>query len=571
MTIDFPNPSLLLPFLLYAETHYRFRYFFSYLRKKEPEVIADAPHRVEPGKPVPLLILSKDAHRYPCRLSQIHVTVKQGDVVLLEKKLLKEPQVLSRKLWWHVYYLAIPKIVGRPAPARLLGFERASGRLRRAHKAGGEAFPSTTKGWISIDVEMTLEQKGKKKIYRNDNHRTSSHRPLQVFLASDPLPGFKGLYFGDAHTHSDYTDDQVEFGSPLKASVELSKSMGLSFFCVTDHSYDLDDKVDDYLTNDPALPKWQSLQREASKINASESRFKIVVGEEVSCRNSSGSNVHLLVLGSEKYLAGSGDSAERWFRTRSEHSIEEIVAHRKAVTFAAHPKETVSFLERLLLGRGRWTGKDLRTERLSGMQILNGEYGTGFGEGYEAWIAALLRGERPVLLGGNDAHGNFNRFRQIGIPFFRIREKKSQIFGKMRTGVFVNGPLTQSSILDALRSGRSIVTGGPVAKVTVRGNRTYAGIGAEFAGKEALFEIDALSTAEFGTLTEVTCFLGEIGKRRESVLYKKKENLGFQFKESFGFEIVRPTYVRFEVRSAGEKGLESEGHFCLTNPIWINL
>jgi len=51
-----------LPLFLYAETHYRFPYFFSLLRKNEPEIIADAPHRIEPGSPLPILILIKDAH-----------------------------------------------------------------------------------------------------------------------------------------------------------------------------------------------------------------------------------------------------------------------------------------------------------------------------------------------------------------------------------------------------------------------------------------------------------------------------------------------------------------------------
>lgn len=557
MSFEFPNPSYLLPFLLYAETHYRFKYFFSYLRKKEPEVIADAPHRVEPGKPIPLLILAKDAQRYPCRLSQIHVTVRQGDVVLLEKKLLKSPQRLSKRLWWHVYYLTVRR------PARLGG----------PHKAGGEDFPSDRlrpKGWISIDVELTLEQNGKKKIYHNDNHRTSSHRPLEVFLASDPLPSFKGLYFGDAHTHSDYTDDQVEFGSPLKASVELCKSMGLSFFCVTDHSYDLDDTVDDYLTNDPALPKWRNLQREASKINSGESRFKIVVGEEVSCLNSSGNNVHLLVLGSGQYFAGSGDSAERWFRTRGEHTLEEIAGHTKAVTFAAHPKESVSFLERLLLGRGNWGTRDLIAEGLTGVQIVNGDFGDGFRSGYESWIAALLRGERSVLLGGNDAHGNFNRFRQIGIPFFLIRENGTHIFGKMRTGVFIEGGLGQSSILDALRNGRSIVTDGPVARMRVRGGRSRGEIGSKLTGKEFVVEIEALSSAEFGALTEVTCFLGEIGRRKERRLEIVRQDAGFEFHTSFGFRISHASYMRLEVRSSSNSPRERSTHFCVTNPVWIN-
>ncbi len=38
----------MLPFVFspaYAEIHYRFRYFFSWLKKREPEILADVPYR----------------------------------------------------------------------------------------------------------------------------------------------------------------------------------------------------------------------------------------------------------------------------------------------------------------------------------------------------------------------------------------------------------------------------------------------------------------------------------------------------------------------------------------------
>ena len=69
---------LILPFLAYAETHYSFKGIYSRLKKKEPEVVADAPHRVEPGKSIPLLILIKDAHYYPAKLNNVRVELIQN-------------------------------------------------------------------------------------------------------------------------------------------------------------------------------------------------------------------------------------------------------------------------------------------------------------------------------------------------------------------------------------------------------------------------------------------------------------------------------------------------------------
>ncbi len=60
----------------YFEMHYRFRYLpFSRYFKREPEILADAPHRLEPGRKLPLTILVKDAHRFPITLHKIGFTL----------------------------------------------------------------------------------------------------------------------------------------------------------------------------------------------------------------------------------------------------------------------------------------------------------------------------------------------------------------------------------------------------------------------------------------------------------------------------------------------------------------
>ena len=80
-------PSLLqmFPVFLYAETHYRFRYFFSFLRKHEPEIIADAPHRIDPNQSLPILVLVKDAHQFPIKLNKISVVIRKDGKTLIKK------------------------------------------------------------------------------------------------------------------------------------------------------------------------------------------------------------------------------------------------------------------------------------------------------------------------------------------------------------------------------------------------------------------------------------------------------------------------------------------------------
>lgn len=534
---DILDVTWILPVFLYAETHYRFRYFWSYLRKKEPEIIADAPHRIEPGNDIPLLILVKDAHQYPCSLLQVAISSSQNGRILFQKKLLTKPVTIKKRWWWIVSHI----------PTR--------GML----------------GWVTLDVQFEIESGNGRRIYHNDNYRSSSQKPLEIFVADSPLPKLPGLHFGDAHVHSSYTNDQVEYGAPLEPSVTLSKAIGLSFFCVTDHSYDLDDEVSDYLRNDPLLPKWNAQLQEVAFINRSNRKHKIIFGEEVSCRNSRGENIHFLLYGKYKYIPGSGDSAERWLRTRSEYSARDVLAEcgtGKAV--AAHPQEHVPLLQKLLLGRGAWTRADLQLAGLTGTQFLNGQLGDGFERGKKEWVRLLLSGIRILALAGNDAHGNFNRFRQIGIPFLRIAEHDRQVFGKMRTGLFLESGPSEKSIFSALQKGNVIISDGPVATFSVVNDLgATAVLGESIVGGTLSLHVTALSSDEFGDIRSVRVYCGLIGRNREDLIYLEKNVGSLHFDRSIRFKFLQAGYLRMEVITSPQTSFDKKPHFTFTNPVWF--
>jgi hypothetical protein len=526
-----------LPFLLYAETHYRFRHLPSLLRKHEPEVIADAPFRLEPGARLPVLILVKDAHLFPCTIQQVSCEIRQGNKRLHSVEYLSKPVFFNEKLSSLVFWLDA----------------------------------ATWEGWIELNVILTIEQGGKTTNYHNDNHRTSSHRPLKVFIAKEPLPRFANLYLGDPHIHSAHTDDQVEFGAPLLEARELARSMGLSFYCVTDHSYDLDDRLDSFLRNDPDLPKWQTLQAQIDTLNRDDSTFAVVRGEEVSCRNADGKNVHLLLLGQREYVHGSGDSAERWFRTRSEHSTTDVLSRcsEGAVTFAAHARERVPFLQRILLGRAMWSERDLLHPNLSGIQIFNGRFDLGAREGYKSWITQLLSGRRFSGIAGNDAHGNFNRFRQIGAPFLLIREESYHLFGKMRTGVFIEDVLTEDNILRALQHCGSIMSDGPVARIVASQDMSHP---IQVKGSSGVidFEVEALSSSEFGALSSIRVLTGRYGEKSERTAFDFDGAGTYVFCQHISLKRSSADYVRVEANTLDENDFDRQPHFCFTNPIWFS-
>jgi hypothetical protein len=536
----------MLPVVAYAETHYRFKYFFSWLKKREPEILADVPHRLEPSAALPVLLLVKDADLYPVGINRVAANFYQD------------------------------------------GVYRSSAVL---HDASGDAWNAASKYWWTlcdvpftgerehlfgfIEIEIVIQYSIDGNVFecRNDNYRSSSKRKYRVYRSAEPMPSLPGWHQGDAHTHSSYTEDQVEFGAPLAASAALCRAMGQSFFCVTDHSYDLDDSTGSYLVNDPAIPKWHALQSEVDELNAQPPSFAVIRGEEVSCGNSRHRNVHLLLYGTRKFFHGSGDGAEHWFHTEPEHSIDRVLDEmdEHSAAFAGHPTEPTPLLQWLLIRRGTWSHDDMQHERLSGLQILNGERNAAFEKGLQAWKRLLVEGKKIFIAAGNDAHGNFNTFRQIGIPFFTIREWDKQLFGKMRTGVYAPA-LSENRIISGLRDGKCFITNGPVVVAELINELgEKAGLGGSLACTEATLTLTGRSSPEFGSFTSVTVYgMTEMGGHEYTAHT-------FMFSGAYGFDetIDMPFpagkgYLRIEAFTERGEGFDAEG-FCYTNPIWFDI
>ncbi len=551
-------PFSFIPFWLYAEIHYRFKLIPSRLFYHRPEIIADAPHRIGPGKPLPILLLVKDANRFPLELlsatAHIQFSKQQNAITLIAPRsshsasrftLHESPEIINSPLWWRIFPIDIP--------AEWRG-QLAQVNIEISYRCGGRQF----------------------RCY-NDNHIATSHAPLRVYFASESLPSLPNFWHGELHCHTDATSDQVEFGAPVEAMVELAKAQGLNFFAATDHSYDLDDLPDNYLKNDPALHKWHDLRERIERCNDTNRNFVIIPGEEVSAGNSRRRNVHFLIFNSPKFYPGSGDSAERWFRTEPEMSINEILDQLgdEEVAFAAHPEVPTPFLEWLLLRRGKWQWPDYQHPHLNGLQIWNGSL-EGMEEGVARWRELLLAGKKVFIIAGDDAHGNFNRFRQVGIPHLRMREHHWHLFGRTRTAVLLDNRLTLPSLMGALRMGRACITTGPMKDLQIicETGRS-ARLGETVTGPIQSFAVQAKSSPEFGKLQRVVVWLGDLQERGERVLFETNN-----FTESFSFSYSQSLklpagqfYLRGEAQTAGSEFLPEQRLPCkgLTNPIWVEV
>lgn len=516
---------------LYAEVHYRFRFFFSLLNAPEPEILADAPHRVEPGEPIPILLLVKDADRHRVTLLSADAVLSDGASTRTVRLLHAEVRI-AEHWWWTV--IDVPS--------------------------------DGLSGWVSCAVQFRYDAGRGERFAVSDNYRTTSHAPLRVYVSSEPLPTLPQLILGEGHSHSTATEDQVEFGIPLGAVRSMARRMGLSFAAVTDHSYDLDDSLASYEVNDPSVPKWHALQREIAELNR-RTGFTLLSGEEVTCRNASGRNVHCLVLGDSQFHPGSGDSAERWFRTRSELSLRELLdrVDGSAVVAAAHPREHVPIFQRLLLRRGSWGDIDESQTGLHLLQFWNGTFDRRCEDGRDAWVRQLLRGRRLGVLAGNDAHGNFNRFRQLSIPFVSLREADHQLFGRVRTGLFADAN-SPDAIIEALRRHRSIATDGPVGMITDVEGRPVLG---ETLAAPATVRLVARTSEEFGRIERIELRRGIVGAAAEESLEFWESPGEMYWAWRVEVKELRPHYLRLEITThPGQR--DNLAHHCLTSPVWFN-
>lgn len=526
---------LLFTVLGYAEIHYRVKGIPSYLYKAEPEILFDLPHRGQTGQAIPLFLFIKDADRFPVALERLKISIaaSPASVTHLESDL---GQRIETKFFSWTFHVP-------------------------AHH-----FPQP--GHYRVLAELSYRVNHRPRRLRQDNYRSIPRKAFTIYISADPLPALPGWHWGDLHLHSNFTDDQVEFGAPLRETALCARSAGLSFIAVTDHSYDLDDAPDNYLANDPNLPKWHQFLEECERCNGLFPGFVALAGEEVSAGNQRGQNVHCLTLGNRTFYPGGGDGGEKLFENRPTLSLEEFFrrvqnASEGAIIAAAHPFDKPPLSQQWVLNRGYWRREDLYREGVDYWQILNGRRDSFFEQGLRAWIEALLAGRRMGILAGTDAHGNFNCFRQVSIPFFKMVRRRRQLLGETRTGIYSEKPLTRASLLEALKQKRAIISDGPAAEISIYQEGSLYCIGdTARAGLPAAVKIAALSSREFGSLKSLLLYLGERGQGEEREIIIPLPANSYRHQTGMEFPAGLPAgYLRLAVH-AGER-------LCLTNPIWV--
>ncbi len=501
----------------YAEIHYSFLPGLSLISKKQPEIITDAPVRITPGQEIPLLLIIKDSHIYPIDIISVEITVFEKNAKLIYKKVLEDNIFrIEKPLFSRIYNL-----------------------------------PAYNYEDKTVTINTKIEFRSGKNIYTvlNDNLPTLSHGQLEVRISSEKMPAPENYFYGDIHVHTSYSTSHVEFGAPIKDTAKMAKAMGLSWIVTADHSYDLMCSEDNFLSMDSNIPLWKKQQEDIKKIP--NDNFVILNGEEVSCGNKKGQNVHLLSIGNKEFIKGSGDGARRKLNKKPELSVSEAVKQvneQNGVCFAAHPKCSLGWLHKLALNRGQWSDDNFLSG-IKGLQFWNGLRDKGFFVGRKKWKELLLKGHKLNIVAGSDAHGDFNRLRRLKTPFLSLTEDKNLYLGNARTCIYLPS-LSKENLINNLQNGKYIVTDGPFMDIELKGDSLLC---------------TARSTKEFGKLINMKIYGGIEDKEVIIKEIKWEEN-----KECFAFEKTftvntKVKYFRGELSSLADK----KYLFCMTNPVWV--
>ena len=508
-------------FAAYAETHYKFRLPWSPLHEPWPEIFLDAPCRVEPGQAWPLVLAVRDADLYPVRIHSIECTLSAEG--------------------WPPFTWTIPLELKLEAPFHFVPLPLELNGQR---------------GTVRLHARIDAERIGTKiprmarRTIQDWNYPSLAPTPLQALILEHPFPKPSNWWAGETHCHTWHSSDPVEFGAPAVVLQNAARALALDFVLCTDHSYDFYYRNDNYRIPCDPQSRWQSLRNECAEL----APYPLMVpGEEVSCGNAMGENVHLLVAGHPDFIPGLGDSGRRWFDNRPELSIGEVLELVGDVPcFGAHPHAPMGRIQRKVFRRGHYHASDIfanQTNSLAGLEFWNGIPDRGYQAGRAFWIQRLLEGNRILPIGGNDAHGDLNRFTGVRIPLYSLRSNRNRLFGRTRTVLegtspFLNTAQLHESFRQARQNGHLYATDGPSIVIQMTGDRC---------------EIIAQSSPDFGAIDDLRIYFGKVGATSEIVCMHRGSGYTYSCMEQ---ALAGNSYVRAECRTR-------LGYQAITAACWV--
>ncbi len=263
---------------------------------------------------------------------------------------------------------------------------------------------------------------GLSKIGEPSRYRVNIEMELDAVPESDPdetvtVPGGSTLreavvgdtdsrgrwYRGDLHAHSEHSDG----ANTVEEIVDFVHRIGLDYFALTDHN---------------TISHWDELSRLQQKGGPT----LLIAGEEITMHTG-----HANVWGLDGWIDFRGSDAER---------VQRLVEHaneRGSMFSINHPDSPIPWKHNHIHG-------------YQAVEVWNAPWRYYNEPALIRWQYHLNNGERMVAVGGSDAHC---------VPPAEMTQPNGP--GEPCTWVWVDGPLTQKAVLDAVAAGRVFISEAP--------------------------------------------------------------------------------------------------------------
>jgi hypothetical protein len=313
-------------------------------------------------------------------------------------------------------------------------------------------------------------------------------------------------YRGDLHAHSEHSDG----ANTVDEIVDYTRRVGLDYFALTDHN---------------TISHWDDLAR------LNDGAPLLIPGEEITMYGG-----HANVWGLDDWIDFRGSDSDKV------RALVEDANKRGSMFSINHPDSPIPWLHPAVRG-------------YQAVEVWNAPWRWYNEPALLRWVQHLDAGERMVAVGGSDSHC---------VPPARMTQPNGP--GEPCTWVYVDGPLTQRAVLDAVSHGHVFVSEVPTGPfLELRADADGDGVFEALPG-------DVIAPKEGALLKFHVTYRGPDGKHlrffsRRGLVHEIVPDVE-DFDGEFELRIEGDDYVRCEVR--GYRGRPDRGEVvhALTNPIY---
>jgi hypothetical protein len=331
-------------------------------------------------------------------------------------------------------------------------------------------------------------------------------RDLELAVAGGANGRGGRWYKGDLHAHSEHSDGK----NSVAEVVGYARSVGLDFFALTDHN---------------TISHYEDLVR------ASDGSILLIGGEEVTLPGG-----HANVWGLEDWVE---------FRTRSSEDVQRVIDNARArgsMFSINHADSPIPWRHNDVTG---WQG----------IEVWNSPWRWYNEPTLVRWQYHLNLGKRIVAVGGSDSHW---------VP--PAEPTQPNLPGEPCTWVYIDGPLTQRSVLEAVERGRVVISEAPTGPfIELRADPGGDGTFSAIAGDLIVPPPDALVRFRLRYRGPEGVHLRVFGRKG---IVKEITAPSEEHDEELELRCEGRDYLRVEVRGFRGRPDRGEVVHALTNPIY---